>query len=325
MSNSFLHQIRCVERIAAETPLLIPSFSSRGFPDVSKIIDALRVNVSEMCLVSAFDLAHGYAPVDFETLADIIIIDSGMYEVAPSAVAADVYLPEASDRKWTREEYSSLLASASPRMNKTNVIVVSFDSYAPLKEQIERALADFRNAPDAASDFLLKPEVAGQIHDSLVLTKAQVANFDIIGVTERELGHSVISRCRALFRLRASLTTAGLSTPIHVFGSITPAAVTTYFLCGADIFDGLNWLRVGLDGAGVSAPSEFAITQKLWANDDAEALLELWRRNLRALQRTQGALKRFAVDGNRDALCATLPFAETCLALADAALHMEDK
>jgi hypothetical protein len=320
VSNSSIYQIRRIERISVETPLLIPSFSSRGFPDLSRIIDALRVDVSEMCLVSAFDLANGYVPPDFETIADIVIVDSGMYETSPLAVAVDAYLPASSKREWNREAYRSLLNEMSTRMSLTNTIVVSFDSYLPFDEQVERAQDDFNCAPGAAQDFLIKPEVTGSFHGGMVLTSGQIANFDVIGVTERELGRSPLERCQALLRLRSLLSAEGVATPIHVFGSITPAAVTAYFLCGADIFDGLNWLRVGLDEKWASAPSEFAVAHRLWAEEDNITLLEFWKRNLRVLQRTQGALKRFVEDGNRIALCATLPFADTCLALADMAM-----
>lgn len=323
MSSRATHQVRRIARLSVETPLLAPSFSSRGFPDIGAIIDALRVDVGGLCLVSAFDLAHEHAPPDFEALADIVVIDSGLYEASPAAVAVDAYLPTASNRAWTRDAYRAFLVAAAPRMSTTNTIVVSYDSYAPLNEQVEHARADFANASGAAFDFLLKPEVEGQIHGPWAVTGSHLAGFDIIGVTERELGRSALARCRALLSLRAALSTAGLDTPIHVFGSITPAAVTAYFLCGADIFDGLNWLRVGFDDAWAGALSEFAVAHGLGTFDDTAVQLELWRRNLRALQRTQGALKRFALGGDRGVLGATLPFAEAALALAVAAGRAE--
>ncbi len=44
-------------------------------------------------------------------------------------------------------------------------------------------------------------------------------------------------------RLRMALTAAGLDMPIHVFGSLDTITSPMYFLAGADIFDGLTWLR----------------------------------------------------------------------------------
>jgi hypothetical protein len=44
-------------------------------------------------------------------------------------------------------------------------------------------------------------------------------------------------------RLRRALHKIGLETPIHVFGSLDTVTTPLYFLAGADIFDGLTWLR----------------------------------------------------------------------------------
>lgn len=322
--SSVHHAVRRVARIGVETPLLIPSFSSRGFPDVGSLIDALRVDVSKRCLVSAFDLANGLAPSDFEALADIVVIDSGLYETAPAPVAVDAYLPAASARAWTRTAYQRFLADSAPRMALTNTIVVNYDAYAPLPTQVANAKCDFANAPSAAYDFLAKPEMEGQLLDTLQLTARDLDGLDILGVTERELGRSALLRCRALVRLRRTLTADGVDLPIHVFGSITPAAVTAYFLCGADMFDGLNWLRVGLRGGGAAAPSEFAVAHGLGSLGDDAVLLELWRRNVRTLQRVQDALRHFAQDWDEAKLCATLPVAKASLELAQAAINAEE-
>lgn len=281
------------------------------------------MDVGGKCLISAFDLAQGLVAPDFEALADIIVIDSGVFETRRPAVAVGGYLPDASSLEWTRPAYRSFLVTAAPRMAVTNTVVVSYDCNASLDEQVAQARIDFESAPGAARSFLLKPELEDQLTLPLSVTRAHIEDFDILGVTEIELGRSALDRCRSLLRLRALLSTAGLEIPIHVFGSITPAAVTAYFLCGADIFDGLNWLRVGLDGSWAPAPSEFAVAHGFGALDDHSVSLELWRRNLRALQRTQQALRCFALDGDRGALCAALPFAPRCLALADTATGME--
>lgn len=313
------YRLRQIDRLGIGTPLLVPSFSSRGFPDVASIIEALRVDISGACLLSAFDIAQGHVPEAFEELADMILVDSGLYETSPIADAVDCFQPDPIRAAWTRDHYHSFLKSAAVRVANTNALVVSFDSYAPLEKQIEDAHADFALAPSAARDFLLKPGLLGQVYVCSEVVGANLNGFEVIGVTERELGRSAIDRCRALLDLRAVIDAAGGTIPIHVFGSITPAAVTAYFLCGADIFDGLNWLRVCLDAAWAGAPSEFAVTGRLFEAGDEAVLLELWRRNLRTLKRTQIALRRFATDGDRQALCHVLPFAISSLALADTA------
>ncbi len=44
-------------------------------------------------------------------------------------------------------------------------------------------------------------------------------------------------------KLRKALDKAGLNIPLHVFGSLDTVTTPLYFLAGADIFDGLTWLR----------------------------------------------------------------------------------
>jgi hypothetical protein len=44
-------------------------------------------------------------------------------------------------------------------------------------------------------------------------------------------------------KLRQTLDEAGIKVPIHVFGSLDTVTTPLYFLAGADIFDGLTWLR----------------------------------------------------------------------------------
>ena len=39
-----------------------------------------------------------------------------------------------------------------------------------------------------------------------------------------------------------------METPIHVFGSLDTVTTPMYFLAGADIFDGLTWLRFAFHG-----------------------------------------------------------------------------
>jgi len=325
MSNSFvIAKPRRIEKHGIETPFLIPSFSSRGFPNISDIMETLRVDISNACLLSAFDIANGYTSIPFDEIADVVVIDSGVYETSPGTVAVDAFLPSSINSDWTRDKYRGFLVQAAPRMANTSVLVVSFDTYSSLEEQIRLAREDFKLVPHAASTILIKPESVETIHGSFSGIVDNMRGFDIIGITERELGYSAIDRCLALLKLRKTLEESGVNIPIHVFGSITPAAVSAYFLCGADIFDGLNWLRVGLDGSWVGAPSEFAVTSNLFDIADGDVMLELWQRNLKTIHKTQSALRRFATDGDIDALVNTLPFASHSMNLANQAKqHLE--
>jgi hypothetical protein len=99
---------------------------------------------------------------------------------------------------------------------------------------------------DVMREILVKPETEGQTLikvQSIVSQVHALADFDIIGVTEKEIGNSILTRMENIAKVRLALNNAGLDKPIHVFGSLDTISTPMYFLAGADIFDGLTWLR----------------------------------------------------------------------------------
>ena len=73
-------QIRRINTVDVSTPLIVPSFSSSGFPDVARIYNEMRAGLYGVCLVSALDLASGCIPTDVTDEVNLVLIDSGMYE-----------------------------------------------------------------------------------------------------------------------------------------------------------------------------------------------------------------------------------------------------
>jgi hypothetical protein len=43
---------------SVRTPILLPSFSSKGFPNVAEILEAMEEYISDEVLVSAYDLHY---------------------------------------------------------------------------------------------------------------------------------------------------------------------------------------------------------------------------------------------------------------------------
>jgi hypothetical protein len=72
-----------------------------------------------------------------------------------------------------------------------------------------------------------------------------LALFDVIGLTEKELGKTILERMKNIAELRLELDKLKIKAPIHVFGSLDPISSPLYFLAGAEIFDGLTWIRFG--------------------------------------------------------------------------------
>jgi hypothetical protein len=88
------------------------------------------------------------------------------------------------------------------------------------------------------------------------------------------------------------MTGVGLNMPIHIFGCLDPLSILAYFLCGADIFDGLVWLRHGFHQNLAMYPSDFTILKKQWARHDESALPLMYVTNLDKLSELMHIMKR---------------------------------
>jgi hypothetical protein len=223
----------------------VPSFSSRGFPGVAAIHALTSEYLFDVSLVSAYDLHHGSLHADDIYATDLLFLDSGGYEARAAVDPLEPYADAQGGQAWTPDDYNCALRGLQPL---AEVVIVNFDfaDPRPLPEQIEQAQALFDAHPRFAGDFLCKPTSNGAWFidvDELTRHVDVVAQFDLIGLTEKELGPSLLERCHNLLGLRGALSARGHATPIHVFGCLDPATMLAYFLCGADVFDGLAWLR----------------------------------------------------------------------------------
>lgn len=277
---------RTVSVAEAGTPLLVPSFSSRGFPDISGIHSHTSSEVFEASLVSAYDVGYGLLAGQDIYCSDVLFVDSGGYEAKLTYDPGEVYNDDRRGRSWSLEDYRAVLDELSPL---SQLVMVSFDHAGPcsLESQIEEARGLFRAYPEYASDFLCKPEVGSlfvDVDDLIREIGAVAGSFSILGVTEKELGGSLLERCHGLLQIRAALLATGSETPIHVFGCMEPLSIVSYFLCGADVFDGLTWLRLAFsDGLPLYGQVD-AILREEWRFRDEDLLVARWIRNLRALR-----------------------------------------
>jgi hypothetical protein len=122
----------------------------------------------------------------------------------------------------------------------------------------------------------------------------KMSQFDILGLTEKELGRSIIERCQNLVKLRRALKEKKLETPIHIFGCIDPMGVITFFLSGADIFDGTNWLKLSFDNSLAVYPNNSAVISGVWNYPDAALFEHMWIENLRKLTKLMYELRIYA-------------------------------
>lgn len=256
------------------TPLVIPSLSTRNVgrldqeddqgrqrPPVSYASMALELfgnHIDEALLVSAYDLHYralheserllsGGSPTPFHH-PNLLMLDSGLYETRERVGYDDGY---ERPNEWTSNMYYELL-DALPK--DLSLAIVNYDlnadqltepeqmSYAA---QLGRARRFFAAHRSFASVCLLKPERPRDFikPDRLTPCAAELKEFDIVAVTEKELGNTLFDRFARLIALRRLLREQRVEAPIHVFGGLDPLLTPLYVACGAELVDGVGWLR----------------------------------------------------------------------------------
>ena len=281
------------------TPLLVPSFSSKGFPDANKIVEYSSELITDVALVSAYDLHYEFITHPF-TFPAMVFLDSGGYEASKDQELSDTGAREHSPKPWTRDLHEAQLASWNPTVP---CVLISFDSPSErlsLDEQIQRAKAMAPGRVGFMREILLKPEKGTQIrlHVNDIVAKVHaLAEFDVIGVTEKEVGHSLTDRMKNIAVLRNALTKAGLDTPIHVFGSLDTITTPLYFLAGADIFDGLTWLRYAYHEGNTIYKQNFGAL-KFGASVNSDLVnAHCWNANYYYMKSMEDDMRRF-LNGN---------------------------
>src|ERR1700688_794800 len=90
------------------TPLLVPSFSSKGFPDVAKLVRTAEEFIEGEMLLSAYDIhyKHVVGPFDF---ASLVFLDSGGYEASQDGELSDLGDRPHEPQQWTRALHAAVL------------------------------------------------------------------------------------------------------------------------------------------------------------------------------------------------------------------------
>jgi hypothetical protein len=287
----------------ATGPLVVPSYSSKALAriSVSTTLENTAEFIAGAVLISAYDIRyHSVDPSRFK--AQLIIVDSGGYEML---VDEEGRLrggnPDHASFPWSPELHAETVAGidvASP------VIAVSYDrTELTIADQI--VAAHEASDPNLGSAFLLKPRIGEKLTIQSIGDHARsLGLFDIVGVTEKEAGGTFFERLTFVARLRELLDANDVYKPIHVFGGLDPFMTPLYFLAGADIVDGLTWLRLAFSDTGARyLPAHAAMTEPMAMLEEAEWRIR--RANFRRVVDMQTSIRRFLRTGDYDVLSAT--------------------
>jgi hypothetical protein len=219
------------------------------------------------------------------------------------------------------DDYEAILHQLEPL---SALMIVSFDYVAacPLVDQMRDARNLFARYPSFASDFLCKPTAEDKalidVEDFLSHID-ELAEFDVVGITEKELGGSLLERCRNLVEIRRQFHGHGHSTPIHIFGSLDPGTILAYFFCGADIFDGLAWLRFSFQAGSPIYHVASIIANGNWTLCDRDVIRLNQVDNLRWLSDQQRLMRVFGRSHKTAELELLQPLLSQVVSLAQAA------
>lgn len=223
-------------------PLFVYSYSSRGFRDVIERLEHSLPYVPSY-LLSLYDYEY-ILPSGLILAEDsrIRIWDSGGYETTICPTCRST----ASPKKWDENTYIQT-ANRIP-WNGLDVLV-SYDvphESRCIQQQIERALHLYTKVEGTYDrDILIHVPDNTDPYALTETLKPYTNEFQILGLTEKEIAPTWAHGVYFINRLRSALSALEMERyiPIHVFGCFDLKTVIRFALAGADIFDGLTWLR----------------------------------------------------------------------------------
>jgi hypothetical protein len=290
-----------------QTPLLIPSFSSKGFgvskrekSEIREVYDVAWPLLTDTMLVSAYDLSNNYlGPIESAT-TEITFVDSGGYEISDYHDLSAVYRYPVNHKEWPEKSLRDVYDSWPEHVPAVFVSYDHPDIHRSLSRQIAAAQQLFERYPQQLHTLLIKPETKGQKYiqkQNIVAYVDKLSSFHIVGITEKELGNSILARMTTLATIRVAMDDAGLQgIPIHVFGSLDPLVSVLYFLAGAEIFDGLTWLRYGYTNGLACYLNNYGVRRLGIKKTDDDVKIKTIEDNLKSLLDLTRQMRKFLLD-----------------------------
>jgi hypothetical protein len=306
--------------IEFETPLLVPALSSIAISPIPyaahpqakpqltpcSIVhsETLVAAIDEALLLSAYDIGNKLL-IDSDAFKSgflqsryagprLLVIDCGWYEKDGGPLGNPFAEGVDAARPWGEVDFLKTLDDLDENIN---AIVVSWDHEGSYAEQIQHAQRILGARSRFSSAILLKRPGESRFHDFEKLSGTEVASlraFDVIGVTEKELGETILNRLLALAKLRMQLDDRDVSAPIHVFGGLDPLFTPLYFAAGGEIFDGVGWLRYSYrDGVATSMEAGALLSRQI-DKRLSHRTTTLQLNNLDVLRELAGTLRVFS-------------------------------
>jgi len=228
-----------------ETPFFIPAVSSiKAEMDILGYIDLIEKVGYPAFLVSAYDInkldkkKKETLMKDLSQFTDktLVFLDNGNYE-------AYWY----KDKNWTLNELETILDEVCPDF------CFSFDVFWNRGKSIEKYVKETITSIAKTAGMQKTGSTIALIHSNpehfpkIASKVVEYLTPEIIAIPERELGFSLFEKAQTIKKIRVKLDKMQKSMPIHVLGTGNPISILIYTLCGADIYDALDWSNSFID------------------------------------------------------------------------------
>jgi hypothetical protein len=295
-----------VNQAVVKTPILIPSFSSKigafAREDLKEVLLWSKEFLTSATLLSAYDIFHNLhpSPSELGEITEILFVDSGGYETSIDNDISESYQTRAGTGAWDQEK---LIKVYSEIPKEYNVVIVNFDESGvrqPIAQQAEHASRLFERFPHFNSNFLIKTESRDQKYvklENVLESLGDLGRFRILGFTEKEIGNTALDRMRFIANVRMRLDSLGLDMPIHIFGSLDPVSTILYFIAGAEIFDGLTWLRYAYYQGMAVYSENFRFLERQPTEKNNASRKHILQNNIAELDRMRNEMILFAGSG----------------------------
>lgn len=227
-----------------KTPFFFPSISSiRTNFKVTEYFDLIKKTGYPGFLISAYDIYH------LENKEEIIKQISELTETSKFTLIDSGYYEKFwnNDKNWSINKYKSILTGIKIDMCFSHDVF--WKPGTKTKEHIQEIITNTAITASFLSEGEVIPIIHGTPKDFPSMIKQVIKGIEpqIIGITERELGASLLQRAATLKEIRDEVDSIREDILIHVLGTGNPASILTYTLCGANTFDALEWCKNVVD------------------------------------------------------------------------------
>ena len=222
------------------TPFFFPAISSiKTNFKVTEYFDLIKRTGYPGLLISAYDIYNAESKEqlikDISEISEdskFVLIDSGNYERYWNK-----------DKNWNPKRYDSILKNI-----KTDMCFsydVSWTKDKKVKIHIDETVKSTAITAGSSIQGEVIPIIHGIPENFPIIIKGVIKGIEpqIIGITERELGASLLERAKTLKKIRDETNSIRNDVVIHLLGAGNPASILVYALCGANTFDALEWCK----------------------------------------------------------------------------------